>query len=247
MVLGDPGAGKSTLLRWLATAYLLKLEQSADFALLPDAESLPGDNWLPILVRCRELAKSSVGDCALDDLLRQTLPKLELSQADVGVLLQFLRLRLESGNAILLFDGLDEITDPNLRIKFCERIETIAKSYPRTPVIATARIVGYREMRRRLGVGFVHATLADLIPSEKDDFVKRWCAVTIADPSRRAIESQNLSEGIHASDRIERLTTNPMLLTTMALVQRKNWKTATASTQTILGGCRFVITLASIT
>jgi hypothetical protein len=221
VVLGDPGGGKSTLLRWLATAYLLRLEESSDFALLPDVESLPEAEWVPILVRCRELDKASVGECALEDLLRQTLPKLELASAQVGVLVEFLRQRLEDGKAILLFDGLDEITDPNLRVKFCERIEAIANSYPRAPIVATARIVGYREMRRRLGVGFAHGTLADLTPAEKDDFVRRWCDVTIADPIRRALERESLSGGIHAFDRIERLTTNPMLLTTMALVQRK--------------------------
>ena len=55
MVLGDPGAGKSTLLRWLATAYLLKLQQAHDWSDIPDVASLPDQEWLPILVRCRDL------------------------------------------------------------------------------------------------------------------------------------------------------------------------------------------------
>jgi hypothetical protein len=221
VVLGDPGGGKTTLLRWLATACLLRIEQSPDIAVLPDAATLPNTDWIPILVRCRELDKAHVGECSLEDLLRQTLPKLELASPQVEALVDFLRRRLEEGRAILLVDGLDEITDPNLRITFCERLETIAKRYSRAPLVATSRIVGYREMRRRLGYGFAHSTLADLSPEEKDDFIARWCEVTITDHSRRETEVENLRRGIHGADRIERLTTNPMLLTTMALVQRK--------------------------
>jgi hypothetical protein len=45
----------------------------------------------------------------------------------------------------------------------------------------------------------------------------RWCEVTVSDPSRREAEADKLIRGIHGSDRIERLTGNPMMLTTMAL------------------------------
>ena len=129
---------------------------------------------------------------------------------------------LERGELLILVDGLDEITDPQLRSQFCGWIETIAERFP-SPLVVTSRIVGYREMRRRLRGGFEHATLADLTPGDKDEFVRRWCDVTISEPSRRQAEIEKLAEAIHGrnSDRIERLTGNPMLLTTLALVQRK--------------------------
>jgi len=82
-------------------------------------------------------------------------------------------------------------------------------------------------MHRRIGQGFAHGTLAELAPKEKNDFIRRWCEVTIPDPTRREDEAEKLRRGIHGSDRIERLTTNPMLLTTMALVQRKVGKLPT--------------------
>ena len=49
---------------------------------------------------------------------------------------------------------------------------------------------------------------------------RRWCDVTEA-PDRRATAARELIADIHSTDRIERLTGSPMLLTTMALVKRK--------------------------
>jgi HEAT repeat protein len=63
-------------------------------------------------------------------------------------------------------------------------------------------------------------TLADLAPSEKYDFVNRWCELTEL-PNRRADAARELISDVHSTDRIERMTGNPMLLTTMALVKRK--------------------------
>jgi hypothetical protein len=227
VVLGDPGGGKTTLLRWLATAYLLRREGDPDLERLPDMASLPEMDWLPILIRCRDLDKARAGQGDLEDLLHQALAKMELPGKGREALVPLLRARMEEGRALLLVDGLDEITDPGLRAAFCERLEAIARSFSQVPMLATSRIVGYREMHRRIGQGFAHGTLAELAPEEKDDFVRRWCEVTIPDPGRREAEEEKLRSGIHGSDRIERLTTNPMLLTTMALVQRKVGKLPT--------------------
>ncbi|WP_431858869.1 metallophosphoesterase [Azospirillum sp.] len=218
VVLGDPGAGKTTLTRWIATAYLLRLRADPDWMELPDVKTLPDANWLPILVRCRDLDK--VGCTAtLDDVLKHTLRKAELSEQDGSAVHCFLRSKIDSKEALLILDGLDEIADPVVRARFCEQIEQITKAHPALPVIATSRIVGYREMGRRLGRGFEHLTLAGFNSEEKDAFAHRWCALT-EHPERYATAAAELIADIHSNDRIERLTSNPMLLTTMALVKR---------------------------
>jgi hypothetical protein len=219
VVLGDPGAGKTTLTRWLATAYLLRLRQSPDWQDLPDVATLPDEDWLPIVVRCRELDRLAVGG-ALEDVLRHTLRKAEMTDAEADALRDVLREKLKSGQALLLLDGLDEITDPAARARFCQQLESIHVAYPEAPIVATSRVVGYREMGYRIGRGFEHVTVADLSKEDKDEFARRWCEL-VELPERQAAAAAELIHDIHSSDRIERLTGNPMLLTTMALVKRK--------------------------
>ena len=218
VVLGDPGAGKTTMVRWIATAYLLKLKQDPDWKALPDISTLPNEDWLPIIVRCRDLGESLNG--SLDDILGHTLRKAEMTDAQCTALRDFLPKKLHDGEALLLLDGLDEITDPAVRVRFCQQIERICIAYPKAPIIATSRIVGYREMSYRIGRGFEHVTVSDLSREDKDDFARRWCEFTEL-PERREDATKELIRDIHSVDRIERLTGNPMLLTTMALVKRK--------------------------
>jgi HEAT repeat protein/GTPase SAR1 family protein len=224
VVLGDPGAGKTTLIRWLVTAYLLKMKQDIDFAQLPDVKTLPDRDWLPILIRCRELDQDSLrGD--LEDMLRQTLKKAELID-DTKVLLVALKQQLKEGNTLLLIDGLDEIADPTVRIRFCQQLETVVKRYPQVTILITSRIVGYREMPFKMGRSFEHLIVTDLSKEDKDEFVRRWCETTEL-KDRCAQATADLIKAIHSSDRIERLTGNPMLLTTLALVQRNEHKLPT--------------------
>jgi len=227
VVLGDPGAGKTTLIRWLVTAYLLKMKQDVEFAQLPDVKTLPDRDWLPILIRCRELDQDSLRN-GLDDMLRQTLRKAELVD-DTEVLLVALKQRLSAGKALLLIDGLDEIADHSVRIGFCQQLETVAVRYPEAAMMITSRIVGYREMPFDMGRSFEHLIVTDLSKEDKDEFAHRWCETTEL-KDRCAQATADLIKAIHSSDRIERFTGNPMLLTTLALVKRKVGKLPTHRT-----------------
>jgi HEAT repeat protein/energy-coupling factor transporter ATP-binding protein EcfA2 len=219
VVLGDPGSGKTTLIRWLATAYLLRSKNQQAWRDLPDVKSLPDQDLLPIVVRCRELDKAATFD-TLDEIITHTLRKSETASDRVDSLREILRTRMTSGNVLFMVDGLDEISDAVRRADLCCQIEQIHLAFPKTIILVTSRIVGYREMGRRLGRGFEHVTLADLAPKEKDDFAKRWCNLTES-PALAESAAQSLIDDVHSSDRIERMTGNPMLLTTMALVKRK--------------------------
>ena len=219
VVLGDPGAGKTTLTRWIATAYLLKLKSDPEWRDLPDVQTLPSADWLPVLVRCRDLDATCLGG-SLNAMLRHTLRKAELSEGEADDVHKFLWKKICAGQALLILDGLDEITDPSVRARFCRQVEAVVSAHQDLPIIATSRIVGYREMGSRLGRGFEHLTLADLTREDKDAFARRWSELTER-PERRDAAARELIADIHSSDRVERLTGNPMLLTTMALVKRK--------------------------
>src|ERR1017187_6415457 len=222
VVLGDPGGGKTTMLRWMATAYLLRYKRDGAFGQIPDTETLPAREWIAVLIRCRDLGVADL--CrSFVDFLTQHLRKTELLPEEADVMRAVILDRIARGEALLLVDGLDEIADPQVRMMFCQELERTAARYPEAPIVVTSRIVGYRDMPYRMGSGFEHSQIAELSREDKDLFARRWVEVTeqhqpAAERARRARE---LLDDLHSSDRIERLTGNPMLLTTLALVKRK--------------------------
>jgi hypothetical protein len=222
VVLGDPGGGKTTMLRWLATAMLLRYRDDPALNQLPDVETLPPQTWIPVLIRCRDLGEADL--CRdFSAFLIQHLLKSTLLPDDAKIMQALILEKIANNHVLLMVDGLDEITLPHVRVQFCQELERTAARYPALSMIVTSRIVGYRDMPYRMGRGFRHGVISELSRAHKDAFAKRWIAVTAQRQSaeERAKREQELIEALHATDRIERLTGNPMLLTTLALVKRK--------------------------
>ena len=222
VVLGDPGGGKTTMLRWMATAYLLRYKGDSSFSQVPDTDTLPSQSWIPVFIRCRDLGEEDLCRC-FTDFLTQHLNKTELLPTEANIMRSVILDRIAKGEALLLVDGLDEITNPHVRMMFCQELECTAARYPNAPIVVTSRIVGYRDMPYRMGSGFEHGVIAELNRDDKDLFARRWVDVTEQHQSsaEKGKRAQELLDALHSSDRIERLTGNPMLLTTLALVKRK--------------------------
>ena len=222
VILGDPGGGKTTLLRWMATAYILRFRGDEMLGGLPDVATLPRRKWLPILIRCRDLGEADL--CrSFPEFLAQQLRNSELLPEDAAVMSTVILGAIAEGEALLLVDGLDEITHPNVRVLFCQELERTAVRYPKAHIVVTSRIVGYRDMPYRMGKAFEHAVIAELTQDDKALFAQRWVEVTEQHliQSEKRKRTQELLDALSSSDRIRRLAGNPMLLTTLALVKRK--------------------------
>ncbi|MEH1968957.1 HEAT repeat domain-containing protein [Nostoc sp.] len=203
VILGDPGSGKSTLLQFLA----LNWAESP----LDNVISLP----IPLLIELRTYMRRRE-DKECNNFLEffhncsgavHHLNQLELDK------------QLKAGNALVMFDGLDEVFDPGDREDVITDIHRFTNDYPDVQVIVTSRIIGYKP-QRLLNAEFRHFILQDLDSEQIQDFINRWHELTFTDAVDKVRKRERLQRGIQASKSIAELAGNPLLLTMMAILNR---------------------------
>ena len=130
--------------------------------------------------------------------------------------------QLELGNALVMFDGLDEIFDAHIRDGVITEIIAFTNKYKRARVIVTSRIIGYNSGRLE-NADFRHFTLEDLNDSQIRDFVQKWHRLALVDETdhERSEIRKRLQTAIKDSTAIRELAGNPLLLTMMAILNRK--------------------------
>ena len=199
VILGDPGAGKSSLLRFLAL----------DWAEQPTAQ-------IPLLIELREYVADENRPNDVLDFFHQGKRKIcELNRLQLDQ-------QLETGPALVMFDGLDEIIDADKRDAAITEIIAFKNKYPRVRLIVTSRIVGY-DPERLQNAGFRHFTLVDFNQAQIASFIRKWHALALMEEQERErMEiSKRLSTAIQSSQAIRLLAGNPLLLTMMAILNRK--------------------------
>jgi hypothetical protein len=208
VVLGDPGAGKSTLTRYLA------LSLAAGGARPPLSRL---DGWVPLLVELRAYADLR-GEFRtfleyLDHL--HEIEGLGLPAADLEELLR------GDGRAVVIFDGLDEVFDPRDRDAIGRQIAAFGARYPQARVVVTSRPIGYGR-HAFTAAGFAHVTLQDLTEPEIGQFVRRWYDLALPDdPAEAGRRRERLLHAVAESASIRELAGNPLLLTVLAIIGRR--------------------------
>jgi hypothetical protein len=211
-VLGLPGGGKSTLLKRIAIAYAFPERRR----LIHD--DLPNRKWLPLFLRCRQL-EGSVRE-PITEILRALRKRAEIDADLTDAFSNLIGTALHSGEALLLVDGLDEISDHGDRVAFVKQLRTFLATYPAVAIVITCREAGFRIIGGALAGHCSPFKLADLNDSEIKDLTVAWHKEVVGSKPEVESEAQKLADAICKTDRVRRLAQNPLLLTTLLLVKR---------------------------
>ncbi len=213
-LLAKPGGGKSTLLKRLAVAYA-----EADAGRLNESnDGLPPRDWLPLLVRCRELKERA--ERPIRELV-EGLPKhAGLSDFELGLFDETLDEALRAGKVLLLVDGLDEISNEGALKSFVNNLRTFLAMFPQVAFVVTSREAGYRHVAGVVASICAQTTLAPFNKNDVRRLCEAWHVQVVKDTETVRRESQELATKIWENERIRALAENPLMLTTLLVVRR---------------------------
>jgi hypothetical protein len=127
---------------------------------------------------------------------------------------------LQTGKALLLIDGLDEISNESSRLAFVSQLRIFLAVYPSSALVVTSREAGFRIVGTALSADCDHYTLAPLDESGVRSLINAWYAETVGNTKDAKDSSARCWQAISSNDRIGELATNPLLLTTILLIRR---------------------------
>jgi internalin A len=130
VLLGDPGSGKSTLVNWIAWQFSRVAEGHLTTAL---GRLIP----FPLILRDLRIDRNITWERLLEEFLRRPLAKP--FEGNAALLTPY----LESGQALILLDGLDEVGDVEVRRRLREAVWEGFRRFPRCRWVLTSRLVAY--------------------------------------------------------------------------------------------------------
>ena len=161
VILGEPGSGKTTHLKRL----LLRCLQEG-----PESLGLPPE-MVPVLLPLRGLEDPDKE--TVDSFIERHL------NAQIGLSSDFGRRLLERGTLLLLFDGLDEVANPERREKVARWVERVLSAHPSCSPVVTCRFAGYGEQGHgraevRLSAEFLELHIQPLRGDQTEQFIRTW-------------------------------------------------------------------------
>lgn len=205
VVLGDPGSGKTTLCRYLAVALSRGLSDT-----------------LALYLPFREYI-AAVADGGGDLSIVTYLARVTTTHLSLPLQVDELERLLERGDTVLLLDGLDEVGDPEARVRMRDRVLAFSCRYPCVSMLVTSRIAGYDDapLPETDPQPFTGFTVQPLSAAAIEQFVTRWYAIQEpTDPIARERGQTDLIAALRAEPAAQALARNPLLLTLIALIHR---------------------------
>jgi len=221
VILGDPGTGKSTIVNWLAYQLSTVCPTLNTYGL---ADVIP----IPFIVRDYGILRG----VSWDDLITKflTIQAHRLLQSE-----QLLNI-LQSGNALLMFDGVDEISDEQARKDLRSAIQQGISLYGGCRWLITSRVVGYREVPFHTAGDIVVDDLEEDTESTNDltalcfvapfqdkqisRFALNWYTARDEDKVKAQGDAEDLFSAVSRDADTLRLARIPNILTMMAIIHR---------------------------
>ncbi len=185
MVLGKPGAGKTTYLKFLCLCML-------------DPKSAIERRRLPIFVTLREWADEKI---SLADFILRQFDICGIPNADL-----FLEKILQDGNCMVLFDGLDEVSQESNLDDIIRQIRNFTDKYQDNQFIISCRVAAYNHWFDR----FTDVEMADFNEEQVENFIRNWF---ISEPAT----AEECWKRLKASQPLMELASVPLLLTLLCI------------------------------
>jgi len=234
VLLGDPGSGKTTCLHYIT--YALSLSQQKDSSSI----NLLPENWVlkeffPIRLVLREVAaqhipadaKKGAADMIWNALRADLVTRLGSDIA--SALFPKLQDHILKKPCLVMFDGLDEVTEADQRReRLIEAIHIFTALLVREScVLVTARPYAYSDSKWQLP-GFKTLTLLPFSEDQIERFISRWyLAVRKSmkwDEAAARDRGQSLNSAINEKEYLFNLAARPLLLTLMATLHTSGGK-----------------------
>lgn len=210
-ILAKPGGGKSTLIRRIVLAYAYPDRKAAV------NDDLPEKDWFPVYMRCRDLgdnARNSIVDNIFSIINRAELTRYRSTFESL------VEHYLKSDKMILLIDGLDEISDEQIRAQFVEQLYTFVNTYPKVHIIITSRETGFRAVAPKLCKYCSQYLISDLDDTKIQKISENWHKTLLGNTRQAIVDSESVCKVILSDPRILAIARNPLLLTTLLFVKR---------------------------
>ncbi|MDZ7291699.1 MAG: SUMF1/EgtB/PvdO family nonheme iron enzyme [candidate division KSB1 bacterium] len=220
LILGGPGSGKTTLLKYFAVCCL-----DADSRIQLQRP------LIPIFVPLRQIDPAKPFTEALAEWAKAH---------NQNITAKNFAARLHQPGALVLLDGLDEVSALKTRRQICEWIDKAAPAYGESTFLVTCRFTGYREAEGvALQTPHTRADVLDLNTEQQRTFLQQWFraaglesleAVELNDPARlqeiehdAAAHAQAIMEflGKKENRSLAEMAGIPVLLQIMAIIWRE--------------------------